>query len=120
MPYETYASIRDRLGLNDTEVARMANINRTTFPQWKAGLFEPKIEKRRKIAEVLGISVETLDGIEAPPEYYIDAETRRIVDEMQSNKDYRVMFKAIPRLKPEDAKMIKDMIERLLPDDNEP
>jgi hypothetical protein len=47
----------------------------------------------------------------------IDAETRQIVEEMHSNKDYQVMFKAIPRLKPEDAKMVREMIERLLPDD---
>lgn len=120
MSYENYVKFRDALGLRDIDVARRSGVTQATFPQWKKGQSEPKIEKRRKIAEVLGISVDQLDGIEPQPEYYIDAETRRIVDEMQSNKDYRVMFKAIPRLKPEDARMIRDMIERLLPDDYEP
>ena len=120
MSYETYAEIRDKLGLKDAEVARRADINKTTFPQWKAGLFEPKYEKRRKIAEVLGVTVEQLDGAEPLPKYYVDSETRKIVEEMHQNKDYQVMFKAIPRLRPEDAKMVKEMIERLLPDDNEP
>lgn len=117
MSYETYAKIRDALGLRDADVSRMAGINRATLPQWKGGYSEPKLEKRRKIAEVLGVTVDQLDGIEPQPEYYIDAETRQIVEEMHSNRDYQVMFKAIPRLKPEDAKMVREMIERLLPDD---
>lgn len=120
MSYETYATIRDRLGLRDTDVARMADVNRTTFPQWKAGLFVPKIEKRRRIAEALGVTVDVLDGLDEIPDYYVDKETQEIVEGMHQNKDYQVMFKAIPKLKPEDAKMIRDMIERLLPDDPEP
>lgn len=117
MSYENCVKFRDALGLRDNEVARRSGVTQATFPQWKKGLSEPKIEKRRKIAEVLGITVDQLDGIEPQPEYYIDAETRQIVEEMHSNKDYQVMFKAIPRLKPEDAKMVREMIERLLPDD---
>lgn len=117
MSYESYAVVRDKIGASDAEVARKAGITKSTMSQWKGGYFEPKIEKRRKIAEVLGVTVDQLDGIEPQPEYYIDAETRQIVEEMHSNRDYQVMFKAIPRLKPEDAKMVREMIERLLTDD---
>lgn len=48
MSYETYAKIRDALGLRDADVSRMAGINRATLPQWKGGYSEPKLEKRRK------------------------------------------------------------------------
>lgn len=87
MSYENYVKFRDALGLRDNEVARRSGVTQATFPQWKKGLSEPKIEKRRKIAEVLGVTVDQLDGIEPQPEYYIDAETRQIVEEMHSNKD---------------------------------
>lgn len=119
MSYETYAKLRDRLGLRDADVTRMAGINKATLPQWKNGHYEPKTEKKIKIAQALGVTLDQLEGIETEP-YYVDKETQEIVEGMHQNKDYQVMFKAIPKLKPEDAKMIRDMIERLLPDDPEP
>lgn len=44
MSYETYAKIRDALGLRDADVSRMAGINRATLPQWKGGYSEPKLD----------------------------------------------------------------------------
>ena len=44
-----------------------------TLPQWKGGYSEPKLEKRRKIAEVLGVTVDQLDGIEPQINTELDA-----------------------------------------------
>jgi len=58
MSYENCVKFRDALGLRDNEVARRSGVTQATFPQWEKGLSEPKIEKRRKIADVLGDNTE--------------------------------------------------------------
>ena len=62
MSYETYAMLRDAAGLTDYQVAKLAGISRPTLSDWKNGRYTPKDDKRRKIAEVLGVSIDALDG----------------------------------------------------------
>ena len=65
--YEIYCKVRDRLGLKDADIAREAGITKSTFSDWKNGRSCPKDEKLRKIAKVLGVSVEYLvDGKQSP------------------------------------------------------
>ena len=56
--YERYCEIRDRFNYKDADVAKGANITKSTFSDWKAGRYVPKQEKLQKIADFLGISVE--------------------------------------------------------------
>lgn len=56
--YERYCKIRDRFNYKDADVAKGANITKSTFSDWKAGRYVPKQEKLQKIADFLGISVE--------------------------------------------------------------
>lgn len=58
LTYEKYAEIRDKKGLKDTDVARMADIPQATFSEWKHGKYSPKRAKMAKIEKVLGLSVE--------------------------------------------------------------
>ena len=58
--YERYCKIRDQIGLKDADVARLSGITKSTFSDWKKGLYQPKREKLIKIADVLGVSIEYL------------------------------------------------------------
>lgn len=55
LTYEEYAEIRDSKGLRDSDVARMAEVNPTTFSEWKKGKATPKYEKMTKIERALGV-----------------------------------------------------------------
>ena len=56
--YERYCEIRDRFNYKDADVAKGANITKSTFSDWKARRYVPKQEKLKKIAEFLGVPVE--------------------------------------------------------------
>lgn len=58
--YDKYAMARDRKNMLDANVARAANIPRSTFSDWKRGRSCPKLEKLAKIAKVLEQPIESL------------------------------------------------------------
>ena len=100
MSYETHAAIRDAQGLNDHRVAKMAEIEYATINNWKRGLYTPKEENRRKIADALGVSLEYLDTGD------LDKETRERVYE--SRPVVRKLFSIAQGLPDEEVeKMIK-------------
>ena len=42
--YEFYAKLRDKRGLKDSDVARLACISKSTFSDWKAGRSKPGLK----------------------------------------------------------------------------
>lgn len=53
--YAEYVHFRDRKGLKDSDVARLAGISPATLSEWKRGGYTPKYEKITKIEQILGI-----------------------------------------------------------------
>lgn len=60
--YERYCLIRDNKSLKDSDVARLSDVGKSTFSDWKVGRSEPKDDKLRKIAKGLGVSADFLKG----------------------------------------------------------
>ena len=112
--YEIYCKVRDRLGFKDADIAREAGITKSTFSDWKNGRSCPKDEKLRKIAKVLGVTVDYLKtGEEEQSVYYINEETAQVAQEIFENKDLRVLFDAARDAKPEDLRTTYDMLMAL-------
>lgn len=61
--YKNYCRIRDSKGLKDSDIARMANVPKSTFSEWKNGRSVPKYEKLNKIAAALDVTYSELVGI---------------------------------------------------------
>ena len=75
--YSDYRIFRDFKNLTDYKVAKATGINRSTFSDWKSGRSAPKLDKLRKIAEVLEVPVEFItgeDAIEKPLDTLTSAE----------------------------------------------
>lgn len=58
--YETYSKIRDAKGMNDYQVSKASGVATATLTSWKKGVYTPKLDKLRKIAAVLGVTVDDL------------------------------------------------------------
>ena len=97
--YKHYASIRDSLGLKDSQVADASGISRSSFSDWKHGKSTPKIDKIQKITSYLGIPFSELAGIE---------ETQ----ELPSYKDE--LLDMILKLSPEQRKLVTQLVKSLL------
>lgn len=115
--YTIFKELCDRKGVTPYRVAKDTGIGRSTFTDWKKGR-TPRADKLKKLADYFGVSVEVFFSEEVPISgqdefYYLDEETREIVNLMHKNPDYKVLFSASRKLKPEDLAIIKAMIERM-------
>lgn len=111
--YGRYCEMRDRLGLRDSDVARLTGINKSTFSDWKTGRSVPKKEKLQKIADCFGVSINYFYGVQTDAHHYIDNETARIAQDIFDNPDKRALFEATEDCPPEYLRIASDMLRRL-------
>jgi len=121
--------IRNRrleLGFTMKEVADMVGVSEGTISRWESGhIANMRRDKIVALAKVLQISPSTimewtdsenLEGVQTnahPSEYYIDAETRALAQELHDNPDLSVMLDAYKALSPRDAKLVMEMVRRM-------
>ncbi len=58
--YEIFQRLLSEKGITAYRVAKETGIPQSTFTSWKNGVYSPKDEKMKKIADYLGVSVEYL------------------------------------------------------------
>ena len=100
----------------------------TTIQKWESGVSEPSVAKLRMLADIFGVDMNDLttkdltvssaasEGVQTnahPSEYYIDAETRALAQELHDNPDLSVMLDAYKTLSPRDAKLVMEMVRRM-------
>lgn len=81
------------------------------------GLREGKMpyERMEKVAKYLGVSVEYLATGKEQSEshgWYLDEEATRLAQELLADPSMRILFDAARNSKPEDIKMVSDMLKR--------
>ena len=102
------------------DIARDLDISKATISSWMNGTRVPRMDKIDLLCQYFMVKRSDIleDSEEVPISgqdefYYLDEETREIVDLMHKNPDYKVLFSASRKLKPEDLAIIKAMIERM-------
>lgn len=76
------AEARKRSGLNQSELARRLGIRPQSVQQWEKGTATPKLDRLTAIAQVLGVSLESLTGQEPIPvvkEETVDSDQEDII-----------------------------------------
>lgn len=61
--YEIFELLLKERGMSIAEFSRQTGISKSTLSDWKNGKFRLKDDKRRKIADFFGVSLDYLDGI---------------------------------------------------------
>lgn len=105
--YEIYEKIRKEKGLKDADISRLTGIGSGTLSDWKKGRYELKAEKLMKIADALGVSLDELTG-----NFYEDAGVKEYTLFLKEHPEYRVLFDASRKVKPEDIALVRALIER--------
>ena len=110
-----------------SSLARVCGGRPSTFTDWRAGLYDPKIDKLKKIAWHWRMStVELLKLISVDDEfetyeeksstsgkkYYFDDETAEIAEELFRDSNLRALFDAARGTKPEEMKLAAEMLAR--------
>ena len=94
-----------RQNLSLRELALKAGISPSTLYEWKAGRYIPKAETRKKLADVLGVTLTYLDTGEDPHYEGYDPEVLKIAQAMKENG---ILASAMSGLKAEDMQRVAD------------
>ena len=94
--WEIFQALLDKNNLRISDVQRATGIPYSTFTDWKAGRYTPKVDKRKKIADFFGVTLEYLDGdVQSnvhEPVYYLNPETALKAQEMYEDPEMRALF----------------------------
>lgn len=102
--YKKYAKIRDSLKLNDSKVATMAGISRSTLSEWKSGKHQLDFVTLQKIADALSVSISSFTDEPQTKKAVIDF----ISDEEKEMNEY---IEKLKNLSPKAQQAIFDQID---------
>lgn len=112
---------REELGMTQHELAlKLGYTSDTTVSKLEGGANNLKQSKIKAIADALQTTPEYIMGWgeAAPvPAYYLDPEAAAAAEFLHKNPRYKVLFDASRKVKPEDIDFVKNLIDRMTPDE---
>lgn len=95
-------------------------VSQSAVSNWVSGIRLPDAETISKIAKFLHVEVQDLlqeDNKDKPEEpYYMNDDAREIAQFLYENPDYKVLFDASRKVKPDDIAFVKSMLDRFKSD----
>lgn len=117
--YEIFEQLLQSYGITTYKFCQDTGISQSTISTWKKkkNLISPELAKI--ISEYFNVSVDYLmTGKEKEAQqYYLNDETKEIAQEIFENKDLKILFDASRKAKPEDLKLIIEMVKRFKGED---
>ena len=102
-------------GYRQADLARHMKVSTATTAKWCTGQAMPRIDKIQSICNWLGITKEELlsDRPVESEEYYLNKDARDYAEFLRSNPEYRVLFDATRKVRPEDIELVRQMLDRM-------
>ena len=108
---------RMKENLSQSELAAKLGISASAVSMYEVGKREPDFETEEKIADFFQTDLNTLRGreneAEQQPSYYLDKDSSDAAQFLFSNPEYKVLFDASRKVKPEDTTFVAKMIKRM-------
>lgn len=106
----------DIKGVNQTQMCNDLGLKFMTLSDWVNAKTYPRIDKIEIMARYFGVT--KADLVEEPsststPEYYMDPDAAELAEFLHKNPDYKVLFDASRKVKPEDIEFVRQMIDRM-------
>jgi transcriptional regulator with XRE-family HTH domain len=106
-------------GYSQADLARHMHVSTASTAKWCTGQSIPRIDKIQSICNWLGIEKSDLleDKHGQKPQYYLDSESMEAAEFLHKNPEYKVLFDATRKVKPEDIEFVREMIDRTTRDE---
>lgn len=115
--YERFELLLKQKGVLAVDVCRATGISQQTISTWKKRRGGISAKNAAKIADYFGVTVAYLMGESDEPtptvDYYIYRDTAEIAQTIFEDSDMRVLFDAAKDSRPEDLKMVTNLLKRL-------
>lgn len=116
--YTIFEQLLKERGLKISDVSKATGISYSSFTDWKAGRYTPKSDKRQKIADFFGVSLNYLDTGEQDI-HYVDKEAEQIAQKVFENHDVRLLFEAAQGSDPKNLRLAAEMLKRFKSTNND-
>ena len=102
-------------GKQPADLVRDLKFPYSTVSGWLSGDKFPRPAKLQILAEYFNVKVSDLTSTEEsiPESYYLNDEARDLAEFLFKNPDYKVLFDASRKVKPEDIEFVRKMIDRM-------
>lgn len=117
---ERFKSLRLGRHLTQRELADALKISKSTVSMYEAGAREPDHETTELIADYFNVDVDYLLGRSDvtmryvdPNSYYSDPTVTALANKLKDNDNYRALFEAASKVKPEDIDFVTSFIKRM-------
>lgn len=111
--YEIFERLMQERGLTIIKVSKATGINPSTITDWRAGRYVPKVDKRQKIADYLGVSLHYLDTGEIEDSVVLTDEEKDVLQMIHDNPKLNALLSVGKDLDEDDFNAVKDYAERL-------
>lgn len=110
--------LRAKSGLTQQQMADKLGLSRSTIGMYENGEREPSFEILENIADMFNVDMNYLIGRKEsteiiPDSYYLNKDARDMAQFLFENPEYKVLFDASRKVKPEDIQFVKEMIDRV-------
>ncbi|MBD8915941.1 MAG: XRE family transcriptional regulator [Pseudobutyrivibrio sp.] len=105
-------------GKDRNDVCKDLGFKYTTFTDWINANTYPRIDKIEMMANYFGVSKADLVEEKDDSEYYYDKQSAEMAQFLFDNPEYKVLFDASRKVKPEDIQFVADMINRVSNNDD--
>ena len=113
-----FKSLRIKSGLTQQQMADALKLSRSTVGMYENGEREPSFRILETIADYFNVDMNYLIGTKdysqvITPDYYYNKDASAVAQFLFDNPEYKVLFDASRKVKPEDIQFITEMIDRM-------
>lgn len=107
-------------GKTQSDIINELGFNKSAVSTWCNGTRLPRMDKVDALAKYFGVNrsdlIEDKNHITTPT-YYLDEDSRETAQFLFENPDYKVLFDASRKVRPEDIGFVKELLDRFAKED---